>query len=125
VATLAQPGKGLLTGLLQGVLAVTEVLGDPVGDVRRDLNPLDHGAQQVRELLLTDVRIPASAPEAGTPVVGVLAFRLLKQIDLCAIREFRTTWDDGAVYATKNLERMRARSSDSASRRAGSIEIRR
>ncbi len=35
-------------------------------------------------------------------------FRLLKQIDVGAIREFRTTWDDGAVYATKNLERMRA-----------------
>jgi integrase len=34
--------------------------------------------------------------------------RLLKQIDGGAIREFRTTWDDGAVYATKNLERMRA-----------------
>ena len=24
------------------------------------------------------------------------------------MREFRATWDDGAVYATKNLERMRA-----------------
>jgi integrase len=24
------------------------------------------------------------------------------------VREFRATWDDGAVYATKNLERMRA-----------------
>lgn len=35
-------------------------------------------------------------------------FRLLKQIDVGAVREFRTTWDDGAVYATKNLERMRA-----------------
>ena len=34
-------------------------------------------------------------------------FRLLKQIDVGAVREFRTTWDDGAVYATKNLERMR------------------
>jgi site-specific recombinase XerD len=34
--------------------------------------------------------------------------RLLKQIDVGAIREFRTPWEDGAVYATKNLERMRA-----------------
>jgi integrase len=36
------------------------------------------------------------------------AYRLLKQIDVGAMREFRTTWDDGPVYATKNLERMRA-----------------
>jgi integrase len=35
-------------------------------------------------------------------------YRLLKQIDVGAVREFRTTWDDGANYATKNLERMRA-----------------
>ncbi len=35
-------------------------------------------------------------------------YRLLKQIDVGAMREFRTTWDDGATYATKNLERMRA-----------------
>ena len=30
------------------------------------------------------------------------------QITVDAIREFRANWDDGAVYATKNLERMRA-----------------
>lgn len=35
-------------------------------------------------------------------------YRLLKQITVDAMREFRTTWDDGAVYAAKNLERMRA-----------------
>jgi len=35
-------------------------------------------------------------------------YRLLKQIDVGAVREFRTTWDDGPNYATKNLERMRA-----------------
>ena len=35
-------------------------------------------------------------------------YRLLKQIDVGVTREFRTTWDDGPVYATKNLERMRA-----------------
>lgn len=35
-------------------------------------------------------------------------YRLLKQIDVGAMREFRTTWDDGPVYSTKNLERMRA-----------------
>ena len=35
-------------------------------------------------------------------------YRLLKQVDVNAMREFRATWDDGAVYASKNLERMRA-----------------
>lgn len=35
-------------------------------------------------------------------------YRLLKQITVDGVREFRATWDDGAVYATKNLERMRA-----------------
>ena len=35
-------------------------------------------------------------------------FRLLKQVDVAAMREFRATWEDGAVYAGKNLERMRA-----------------
>jgi integrase/recombinase XerD len=35
-------------------------------------------------------------------------FRFLKQVDVDAAREFRATWDDGAAYATKNLERLRA-----------------
>ena len=35
-------------------------------------------------------------------------YRLLRQITVDGVREFRATWDDGAVYATKNLERMRA-----------------
>lgn len=35
-------------------------------------------------------------------------YRLLKQITVDGVREFRSTWDDGAAYATKNLERMRA-----------------
>lgn len=35
-------------------------------------------------------------------------YRLLKQIDVDAVREFRSTWNDSPTYATKNLERMRA-----------------
>jgi integrase len=35
-------------------------------------------------------------------------YRLLKQIDVAVLRAFRTTWGDSAIYATKNLERMRA-----------------
>lgn len=35
-------------------------------------------------------------------------YRQLKQIDVDALRQFRASWDDGALYATKNLERMRA-----------------
>jgi integrase/recombinase XerD len=35
-------------------------------------------------------------------------YRLLKQITVDVVREFRSTWDDSAVYAVKNLERMRA-----------------
>lgn len=35
-------------------------------------------------------------------------YRLLKQIDVGAVREYRATWNDGPNYATKNLERMRA-----------------
>jgi site-specific recombinase XerD len=38
---------------------------------------------------------------------GTKGYRLLKQIDGSAMREFRATWD-GAAYATKSLERMRA-----------------
>ena len=34
--------------------------------------------------------------------------RFLKQIDVDGLRVFRGTWDDGALYATKNVERMRA-----------------
>jgi integrase len=32
----------------------------------------------------------------------------LKQLDVDALRRFRATWEDGASYATKNLERLRA-----------------
>lgn len=35
-------------------------------------------------------------------------YRLLKQVNVDVVREFRSTWDDSAVYAVKNLERMRA-----------------
>lgn len=35
-------------------------------------------------------------------------YRLLKQVDVDALRSFRAGWDDGASYAVKNLERMRA-----------------
>jgi integrase/recombinase XerD len=35
-------------------------------------------------------------------------YRLLKQIDVGVVREFRAAWQDGAIYAAKNLERMRA-----------------
>lgn len=35
-------------------------------------------------------------------------YRLFKQLTVDALREFQTTWDDGPLYATKNLERLRA-----------------
>lgn len=35
-------------------------------------------------------------------------YRLLKQLTVDALREFQITWDDGAIYAIKNLERLRA-----------------
>jgi integrase/recombinase XerD len=35
-------------------------------------------------------------------------YRLLRHIDVTQIRTFRTTWTDGPLYATKNLERLRA-----------------
>jgi integrase/recombinase XerD len=41
-------------------------------------------------------------------LVRIHGLSIVKQVDVGAMREFRTTWDDGAVYATKNLERMRA-----------------
>ena len=34
--------------------------------------------------------------------------RQLKQLDVDALRKFRATWNDGASYAAKNLERLRA-----------------
>ena len=35
-------------------------------------------------------------------------YRLLKQISVDAVRQFRNSWDDGPLYATKNLERLKA-----------------
>jgi site-specific recombinase XerD len=35
-------------------------------------------------------------------------FQRFKQLTVDALREFQTTWDDGPLYATKNLERLRA-----------------
>lgn len=35
-------------------------------------------------------------------------YHLLKQMGVEQVREFRATWSDGANYATKNLERLRA-----------------
>jgi integrase/recombinase XerD len=35
-------------------------------------------------------------------------YRLLKQITPSALVEFRKTWQDGALYATKNIERLRS-----------------
>jgi integrase len=34
--------------------------------------------------------------------------RLLKQLDVCAVREFRSGWPDSPLAAQKNLERLRA-----------------
>ena len=34
--------------------------------------------------------------------------RLLKQLDVDALRAFRGSWTDGPLYATKNLERLQA-----------------
>lgn len=34
--------------------------------------------------------------------------RLLKQLTVDALRDFRNSWDDGPLYATKNLERLKA-----------------
>jgi hypothetical protein len=35
-------------------------------------------------------------------------YRLLKQITPAALVDFRRTWQDGALYATKNIERLRS-----------------
>lgn len=35
-------------------------------------------------------------------------FTLLKQVDVDQLRIFRSTWEDGALYASKNVERLRA-----------------
>jgi len=35
-------------------------------------------------------------------------YRLLKHVTVDAVREFRSTWEDSAIYASKNLERLRA-----------------
>jgi hypothetical protein len=35
-------------------------------------------------------------------------FRQLKQLDVDALRQFRTTWPDGPLSAYKNLERLRS-----------------
>lgn len=35
-------------------------------------------------------------------------YRLFKRLTVDALRDFQTTWDDGPLYATKNLERLRA-----------------
>jgi hypothetical protein len=35
-------------------------------------------------------------------------YRLLKQLDVAVVREFRSGWSDSAITAQKNLERLRA-----------------
>ena len=35
-------------------------------------------------------------------------FRLLKQLDVDALRAFRATWEDGPISAYKNLERLQS-----------------
>jgi site-specific recombinase XerD len=42
------------------------------------------------------------------PWCAAKGFRLLKQLDVNALREFRATWEDGPLSAYKNLERLRS-----------------
>jgi site-specific recombinase XerD len=71
------------------------------------------------ERFLSDARAQQLSPETIrkhenllkrrlVPWCETKGFRYLKQLSVEQIRQFRATWTDGANYATKNLERLRA-----------------
>lgn len=53
-----------------------------------------------KQKILIEKRLLAWAESKG--------YRLLKQLDVDSLRQFRATWPDGALSACKNLERLRA-----------------
>jgi integrase len=64
---------------------------------------------QARQLRLETIRKYQNLLERRfLPWCKSKGYRLLKQLDVSVLREFRSSWEDGPVYATKNLERMRA-----------------
>lgn len=71
------------------------------------------------EKFLADLKAQNLAPETVRKYNNLLerrflpwcegkGYRQLKQLSVEAIRTFRRTWKDGPLYATKNLERLRA-----------------
>lgn len=67
----------VLAKLFPSGLAALQGRGDVIRDGGRNLNRRDDGSEEVRELLLTDVRVPAAPVEPGTAVVHVFALLLL------------------------------------------------
>src|SRR5262249_20106334 len=74
---------------------------------------------QAIDLFLKDARAQKLSPETIRKYENLLnkrlapwcdaqGFRYLKQLGVEQMRQFRATWADGANYATKNLERLRA-----------------
>jgi integrase len=73
--------------------------------VDKFLHDLEHGQKRTAATLskhknLLEKRFLPWCEEKG--------YRLLKQVDVTAIREFRSGWSDSAITAQKNLERLRA-----------------
>ena len=66
----------------------------------------DDAARQLQPATIAKQKnLPRQAPRAWCADKG---FRHLKQLDVDALRQFRTTWPDGPVSAYKNLERLRS-----------------
>ena len=73
--------------------------------VSKFLSDLEHGQQRTTATLakhrnVLEKRLLPWCEEHG--------YRLLKQLDVTAVREFRAGWSDSPITAQKNLERLRA-----------------
>ena len=73
--------------------------------VAKFLHDLEHGQQRKAATLQKHKNL---LEKRLLPWCGSKGYRLLKQLDVAAVREFRAGWPDSAITAQKNLERLRA-----------------
>jgi integrase len=73
--------------------------------VEKFLHDLEHGQKRKSATLQKHKNL---LEKRLLPWCESKSYRLLKQLDVDAVREFRSGWPDSAITARKNLERLRA-----------------
>ncbi len=86
-----------------------EGCGEILRDRGRDLNRRDHAAEQVRELLLTDVGVVAAAVVVRAVVVDILAFFAFRRNRAATVRTRQEAHEGVALF---QVPRPRLASSD-------------